>query len=113
MNPTFAQLKKAFLDSGFEIRLLPARDLERFALDAPLEAKRHANSDIMGLIMPDENSIGIAKELPVDERATTLLHELIHLYNEDMAEEEVEELTLDLEQQITDEQFGFLQFLVS
>lgn len=113
ITPTFGQLKKAFLDSGFEIRLLPARDLERLALDAPFEVKRHLDSNIMGLIMPDDNSIGIARELSVDERATTLLHELIHLYAETMDEDEVENLTLEMENSLSGDQFGFLQFLVS
>ncbi|HSI20583.1 MAG TPA: hypothetical protein VLA04_02665 [Verrucomicrobiae bacterium] len=113
LTPTFGQLKKAFLDSGYEIRLIPAHDLERLALDAPFEVKRHLNTNIMGLIMPDENTIGIAKNLPVDERATTLLHEIIHLFDEEMGEEEVENLTLELEGSISPEQFGFLQFLVS
>jgi hypothetical protein len=112
LTPTFGQLKKTFIESGYEIRLIPARELERLALDAPLEVKRHLDTNIMGLIMPDENSIGIARELPTDERATTLLHELIHLYNEELEEEEVEELTLELESDLSPEQFGFLQFLV-
>jgi hypothetical protein len=111
--PTFNQLKKAYLDSGYEIHYIPARQLERLALDAPLEVKRHTNSDIMGLIMPDENAIAIAEELSVDERATTLLHELIHLFDPNLEEDAVEDITLDLEQELTPGQFGFLQFLVS
>jgi hypothetical protein len=113
LNPTFNQLKKVYLDSGYEIRLLAARDLERLALDAPLEVKRHLDTDIMGLIMPDEGSIGIARELSVDERATTLLHELIHLYADELEEEDVEDMTLEIENNLSREQFGFLQFLVS
>jgi hypothetical protein len=111
--PSFGQLKKAFLDSGYEIRFFPARELEHLALDAPLEVKRHLNSNIMGLIMPDEQTIGIAAELSTDERAATLLHELIHLFNEDMEESEVENLTLDLEESLSKDEFGFLQFLVA
>jgi hypothetical protein len=111
--PTFAQLKKTFLDSGYEIRFFPRRELERLALDAPLEVKRHADSDIMGLVMPDENVIGLAADLSIDERATTLLHEIIHMYDEGMDEEAVEDLTLELEDSLNPNQFGFLQFLVS
>jgi len=112
-TPTFAQLKKAFVDSGYEIRLLPRRQLEGMALDAPAEVKRHLDTNIMGLIMPDDNAIGIANELTVDERATTLLHELIHLWDEEMDEEDVESITLDMEETLNPNQFGFLQFLVS
>jgi hypothetical protein len=112
-TPTFAQLKKSFINSGYEIRRIPRHTLEGMALDAPTEVKRHLNSNIMGLIMPDEGIIGIAKELPNDEAATTLLHELIHLHNEDMEEEDVENATLELEQQLNPEQFGFLEFLVA
>ncbi len=111
-TPSFPQLKKIFLDSGYEIRFFPARKLEQLSLDAPAEVKRHLHSDIMGLIMPDENMIGIASELTTDERATTLLHELIHLLDEAIPEDEVEEMTLDLESNLSPSQFGFLQFLV-
>jgi hypothetical protein len=111
-TPTFAQLKRTFLESGFEIRFFPRHELEGLALDAPLEVKRHLNTNIMGLIMPDENTIGIAQELTIDERAATLLHELIHLYDEGLAENEVETLTEELENDLSPEQFGFLQFLV-
>lgn len=112
-TPTFSQLKKTFLESGYEIRFLYQRDLERLALDAPSEVKRHLDSDIYGIILPDQDAIGIAKELSIDEKATTLLHELIHLYNADIDEDEVEEMTTEIENNITPAQFGFLQFLVS
>ena len=111
--PSFGSLKKTFLESGFEIRRIPRADLEGFALDAPADVKRHLDSNIMGLIMPDENIIGIAAELDTDAAATTLLHELIHLYNETLDEDLVENATLELEQQLTPAQFGFLQFLVN
>lgn len=111
--PTFNQIKKTFLDSGYEIRFLPSHELESLALDAPFEVKRHKSSNIMGLIMPDENIIGLAQELSTEERAATLLHEIIHLYDESMEEEDVEAFTLELEQTITPSQYGFIQFLVS
>lgn len=110
---TFNQLKKTFLDSGFEVRFFPRRQLEGMALDAPSYVKRHLDTNIMGLIVPDEGIIAIASDLTQDEKAVTLLHELIHLYNEEIDEEEVEEMTLDLEQSLTPNQFGFLQFLVA
>lgn len=111
--PTFNQLKKTFLDSGFEIRFFPRRKLERLALDAPSEVKRHVQSDIMGLIMPDDNAIGLAIELNKEERAITLLHELIHLYDPEIDEDDVENLTLEMENNLTPDQYGFLQFLAS
>jgi hypothetical protein len=113
LTPTFAQLKRAFLESGYEIRRIPRQTLEGMALDAPSEVKRHLNTNIMGLIVPDENIIAIARELDNDEAATTLLHEMIHLWNEDLDEDLVENMTLELEQTIPANQFGFLQFLVS
>ncbi|MBU6389562.1 hypothetical protein KGQ71_03530 [Patescibacteria group bacterium] len=111
--PTHSELKKAFLDSGYEIRFFPRHRLEQLALDAPSEVKRHRHSNIMGLIMPDENIIGLANDLSIDERVMTLIHELIHLIHEQWDEEEVESLTEELEQTLTPEQFGFFQFLVA
>ena len=112
-TPNFAQLKKALLDSGYEIRILPQRTLERLSLDAPAEVKRHLQSEIYGLIMPDENTIGLAEELSLEERSVTLLHEMIHLFKAEIDEEDVEELTLNIEQQLTPDQSGFLKFLVA
>jgi hypothetical protein len=112
-NPSFAQLKKAFVESGFEIRFFPRHTLERLALDAPAQVKRHFDSDIMGLIMPDENVIGLAEDLSNEERVATLIHELIHLVDEDLDEEDVETATLEIENTLDRSQFGFFQFLVS
>ncbi|MCC2631380.1 MAG: hypothetical protein K0S20_79 [Patescibacteria group bacterium] len=111
--PTFNQLKKAFLDSGYEIRYFPRRRLEQMSLDAPLEVKRHLQSDIMGLIMPDQDMIGLTAELSKEERTTTLLHELVHLYDPEIEEDDVENLTHEIENKLTPDQYGFLQFLVS
>ena len=113
MPLTFAQIKKGFLDSGYEVRFIPRHQLEGMALDAPYEVKRHLDTNIMGLILPDEYSIGISKELDTDDRAETLLHELIHLVRPDMAEDEVEALTIEMTNTLSPQQFGFLQFLVS
>jgi len=111
-TPTFAQLKKAFLESGFEIRFFPRHTLERLSLDAPSDVKRHLDSNIMGLIMPDENVIGLAEDLSSEERVTTFIHELIHLLDETLDEETVENATLELENSLEPSQFGFFQFLV-
>lgn len=113
ITPSFNQLKKTFLDSGFEIRFFPRRELESMALDAPAEVKRHLNSDILGLIMPDLDTIGIAKELTTQEKVSTLLHELVHLFNPNIDEEEVEALTSEIEETMTDSQYGFMEFLVA
>jgi hypothetical protein len=111
--PTYNQLKRCFLDSGYEIRHFPRRELERMALDAPAEVKRHLNTNIMGLTLPDESLIGIADDLSTDEQVTTLIHELTHLYDDQISEEEVEQYTEEIEEGLSAEQYGFLQFLVS
>jgi hypothetical protein len=112
-TPTFSQLKKTFVESGYEIRFFPRHRLEHLSLDAPAEVKRHVHSDIMGLIMPDQNVIGLATDLTREEKAATLLHELIHMYDPNLDEEEVEDLTLEMENNLSGEQMGFLQFLIS
>jgi hypothetical protein len=110
---SFAKLKRTFLSSGFEIRRFDRAELESLALDAPFDAKRHTNSAIMGLIMPDEGIIGIAQELATEDRIETLVHELIHLYDETMPEDDVEAATLEIMEELTPAQHGFLQFLVA
>jgi hypothetical protein len=112
-HPTFGQLKRAFLESGFEIRRFPRQELEGLALDAPEHSKRHADSNIMGLIMPDEGVIGITAELSADDQVETLVHELIHLYDEELPEDSVEDMTEEVMLTLTPAQHGFLRFLVS
>lgn len=111
--PTFAQLKRLFLESGYEIRFFPRRKLEELALDAPYEVKRHKHSNILGIIVPDEGIIALAEDLDLEDRAVTLLHELIHLFDPEMDEVEVENTTLDLESNLSSGELGFLKFLVS
>jgi hypothetical protein len=111
--PTFATLKRTLLQSGYEIRNFPSHTLERLALDSPTEVKRHTESQIMGLIMPDEGVIGIASELPADAKALTLVHETLHLWKEDLPEDEVEALTQELELKLTPAELGFFEFLAS
>ncbi len=112
-TPSFSSLKRVFLNSGYEVRNFTRNRLEELALDAPTEVKRHQDSNIMGLILPDEMIIGIARDLTDEEKAVTLLHELLHLWDPELDEESVEELTIELEQQLSPGQFGFLQFLAS
>ncbi len=112
-QPTFNQLKKAFLDSGYEIRNFKRNSLEGMSLDSKHQVKRHVDSNIMGLIMPDENVIGLSSDLTIPEKVETLLHELIHLFNPDMEEEDVEDLTLEMADTLDQRDYGFLQFLVS
>jgi len=112
--PQFAQLKRASIYSGYQVRLFPAQTLERLALSAgPYQAKRHDDAVIMGLIMPDQETIGITKSLSVEERAITLVHELIHLSDEALSEEEVESHTQTLWNSFTQSQRGFFAFLAS
>jgi hypothetical protein len=112
-NPTFPQLKRVFLSSGFEVRRMPRKRLESYALDAPIEPKRHMDSNIMGLLISDLQTIGIATDLTHSDAEETLLHELIHLYNEDMSEEAVESHTLTLAASLSPRDRGFLRFLIS
>lgn len=106
-EPTFSQLKKALIRSGYEIEVIPRQSLEKLATNSTKQRS------IMGLIMPDEYTIGISSELPIKERAVTLLHEMIHLYDESLPEAEVEKFTLEMERKLTPSQFGLLEFFVT
>jgi hypothetical protein len=113
MQPTFPQLKKSFLDSGYEIRRISRKQLELLALGNPQAVKSHQNSNIMGVIAHDTNLIAIAADLTEQEAAETLLHELVHLWDESLAEDEVIALSEQAVGALTPGQYGFLQFLVA
>lgn len=106
---TFCKLKKSFIDSGYEVIIIPREKLENLSKRSSIQ---RSIGSIMGLILPDEYLIAIAEELGIKERAITLLHEMIHLYDEAMPEELVEETTLAIEKKINNEQLGLLEFLV-
>jgi hypothetical protein len=111
-NMQFNQLKRAFLSSGYEISLSQGRAIERRALDGVYFPKRHELGAIMGLLAPDEYKIYINRSLSLEDRAVTLLHELIHLKDETLPEQTVEDLGISLWSTMTDSQRGFLEFLV-
>jgi len=112
-TPSFSTLKRTLLQSGYEVRNFSSHTLERLALDSPAEPKRHDYTQVMGLIMPDEGVIGIAEELTPEEKALTFVHETIHLWDENLSEDQVDELTSQLELELTPRELGFFQLMAS
>lgn len=105
------ELLRKLNESGFIIEL---RDEEVLLHQAKKEGTRARTAvQIKGLIAPDQNTIYINEELSLEERVKTVLHEMIHLSDSDLSEEQTEELALDIYQGLGDDELGYLEFLVA
>jgi Zn-dependent peptidase ImmA (M78 family) len=93
------ELKDNFIKNGYSVVLVPK--FKRFG------------KKVEGYICQDTLEIYIEKNLPLEERVITLLHELIHDIHEDWSEEKVENEARKIYQNLSDRDLGFLEFLVS
>ncbi len=113
---TVAQLLKLLEESGFDVSLKGEKQMLEAAnkkKDARARAVVAENIKIKGLILPDEFQIMINRDLPLEERVKTVLHELIHLRAPDISEAATEKATEALYRDLTADQLGRLEFLVS
>ncbi len=89
------QLTKALVQSGYEINL------------------KRASCKVRGLIIPDQNEIFINQLLPINERVITILHEMIHLYDAKLDEDETEATAQAIFANLSTAELGYLEFLVA
>ena len=92
---SLAKLLNTFEDSGFTINLVSG------------------SARMKGQIKPDHNEIYINKNLSGDERIQTFLHEVIHLYDDSLNEEQTETAALALFATLSEAELGYIEFLVS
>jgi len=100
-------MKKSSVSTIKLSRLLTVFDESGFAIANVMGSAR-----MKGQIKPDKNEIYINKNLPVNERIQTFLHEVIHLYDESLSEDETEEATLQLFAKLSDAELGYIEFLL-
>lgn len=63
---------------------------------------------VLGLLLPDQCLIMVNREQSRQSMRETLLHEMVHLFDENLSEEEVEREALALSRHLTPSQLTFL-----
>jgi hypothetical protein len=111
------QLLQLLEESGFDVTIVGEKRLiEEAAKPSAMVRARTAVAapvKIKGLILPDQYRILVNRELGLEERVKTVLHELIHLQAPDLSESVTERQTLTLYKHLTPNELGQLEFLVS
>jgi len=105
-NRQFYFIKKALLESGYEVRLVNSVRTKR-----PYTLLARARST-KGYIVPDDLTIYIDKNLGLNDRVITLIHELLHEIYPAWEEPRVEGESRRLFNNLNVSQLGFLQFFV-
>ena len=102
-NKIFNKLKRVLLYSGY-----------RVILTADFGAQKTGGlaRGIKGYILPDALKIFVNKTIGINDRVTTLIHELLHEIYPAWREPQVERTSKQIFNQLTVPQLGFLQFFV-
>lgn len=112
--PTFPALKRTLLHSGFRVVLRQGKTLSRLSQESASRLRaRQYEQQTLGLILPEEGEIAINQEIPLPERVQTLLHELVHLYDDRLSERATERHAQRIYRTLNEEQLGWLEFMVS
>ena len=109
---SFNALVRLLQESGFEIVVTSEKKLIK-QVTGPKVRARSTATVIKGLIVPDENTIMINRDLDTKERVVTALHELIHLHSPELSESATERQALRMYKTLSDKDLGFVEFLVS
>lgn len=110
-NIDFPTIKKILYREGFHILICSDIQVKKISGFSPTYC-RDKNA-INGLILPDRNEIIINKNLNPKERVLTLMHELIHLADSKLNENQTEDRAQSLYRTLSDKNLGFLEFAVS
>lgn len=108
---SFPKLKDILYKEGYHILLLSDWQLNRLINLAP-HICRWRNV-VKGLTLPDRNEIAINKSLNLKERVLTLIHELVHLADKNLTEDETEEVAQKLYRNFNNRELGFMEFATS
>ncbi|MFH0912129.1 MAG: hypothetical protein V1807_00500 [Patescibacteria group bacterium] len=99
----FNKLKRVLLESGYRVILTSNVSQSK--------AKGFARG-VKGYIVPDDLKIFINKDIGVNDRVVTLVHELLHEIYPTWAEVKVNRSAKKIFQTLTVPQLGFLQFFI-
>lgn len=109
---SLSELLALLRESGFTVELKKESALLAQS-NKPKVRARATTTTIKGLIVPDRNVIMINRDLSVDERVVTAIHELIHLHSPELSEEVTEQEAQRLFGELSQRDLGYLEFLVS
>ena len=99
----FKKLKLVLLESGYKVILTS---------NVSKSKKKGLASGIKGYIVPDDLKIYINKNIGVNDRVITLVHELLHEIYPVWTEGKVSQASERIFQRLTVPQLGFLQFFI-
>ena len=99
----FNKLKRVLLESGYKVILTS---------NVSRSNKKGSARGIKGYIVPDDLKIYINKNIGVNDRVVTLVHELLHEIYPVWAENKVNQSAKRIFQTLTVPQLGFLQFFI-
>jgi len=99
----FNKLKRVLLESGY--RVILTSNVSR-------SKKKGLARGIKGYIVPDDLKIYINKNIGVNDRVVTLVHELLHEIYPAWTEGKVNQSSKRIFQHLTVSQLGFLQFFI-
>ena len=99
----FNKLKRVLLESGYEVILTDNVSQNK--------SKGFARG-IKGYIVPDDLKIYVNKNIGVNDRVITLVHELLHEIYPAWTEGKVSQTSKRIFQRLTVPQLGFLQFFI-
>ncbi|MFA5967415.1 MAG: hypothetical protein WC805_02785 [Patescibacteria group bacterium] len=99
----FNKLKRVLLESGYRVILTS---------NVSQSPKKGFARGIKGYIVPDDLTIYINKNIGVNDRVITLVHELLHEIYPAWTEGKVNQTSKRIFQKLTVPQLGFLQFFI-
>lgn len=105
------QLINILYQEGFHILICSDTQVKKFSGFAPIYCQD--DNTIKGLILPDRNEIVINKAFDLHERVLTLIHELIHLFDPKISEDQTENEAIELYNNLNDSDLGYFEFAVS
>ena len=107
-SPSFRSVRSAFLRSGYEVRVLAPPEIRR--LDG-YRSRTHGGT-VLGLVVPDRNLIAVSSSQSLAERTETLIHEMVHVFDDSMDEAAVERAGNSLFLCLTKKQRTFLELFL-
>lgn len=105
---SFRSVRSAFLRSGYEVRLLSPPSMRR--MDG--YRSRTDGAKVLGLVLPDRGEIAVSSGQDRESQIDTLVHEMVHVYDDSMPEGLVEETGRRISASLTPASRKFLEMFL-